>query len=229
MTDQLGVTHLSGPQPFSHVRASAIARLQNWSMSWAERSWASARRVQSRIVVWVQKSTSAATTRWVNYKAWDACHGTPAVAGTFSPPASDYPFMPLIYDPTIRVVLAAQFLLQAARQGFKLLQGHGPQVLLFADGDIQYRLKRADQFDLFAFDLAFDFAFDLAFDLAILEDGVSFPLPVANRSLSCIVHGFVLGNLGNPRQSLRRLSNGRLRQQFRQCRGLILFGMQEPV
>ena len=31
----------------------------------------------------------------------------------------------------------AQFLLQAARQGFKLRQGHRPQVLLLADGDFR--------------------------------------------------------------------------------------------
>ena len=33
--------------------------------------------------------------------------------------------------------------------------------------------------------------------------GVNSPLPVANRFLSCVVHSFVLGDLGNPEQGFR--------------------------
>ena len=114
----------------------------------------------------------------------------------------------------------SQILLQSARQRLKLLQGQRPQLLLLADGHAEKALQHSDRFDL---------AFDLAFAPAFALGGADFPFPVLNRSLARIIHGFVLGNLGNPDQRFCRLPYRRLRKQLQKCRRFVLVGVQEPV
>jgi hypothetical protein len=86
---------------------------------------------------------------------------------------------------------------------------------------------------LAAFDLAFYTAFDLAFFTAFLTafaaSGIENPLLVADGFFACVVHGFVLGLLGNPVYRVGRPLELWLGKQTPKLFCIVLVGVEQPI
>jgi hypothetical protein len=78
-------------------------------------------------------------------------------------------------------------------------------------------------------DLAFLTASDLAFLAAFAASGVQDPLLVADGFFTCIVHGFVIGLLGNPVNRVGRLLELWLGEQTPMRLCIVLVGVQQPI